>query len=76
MTTFVEELVGNQKVVQTFSYEKRGEERLRKINHELQKCSTRAVFFSSVTNPATRFVNGLVYFDLEYRFLKYERRKS
>ena len=61
MTSLVEEMIGNQKTVQAFGY---GEEALRRfdvINKELQTCSLRAIFFSSITNPSTRFVNGLVY---------------
>ena len=61
MTALVEELVDNQKTVQAFSYEKRAESRFEKINLELQEYSIGAVFFSAVSNPATRFVNGLVY---------------
>lgn len=61
MTSLVEELVGNQKVVQAFSYEARGKERFSKVNEELRVCGIRALFFSSLTNPSTRFVNGLVY---------------
>ncbi|MDO5136443.1 MAG: ABC transporter ATP-binding protein [Eubacteriales bacterium] len=61
MTSLVEELVGNQKVVQAFSYEERAKERFGKVNEELRVCGIRAIFFSSITNPATRFVNGLVY---------------
>ncbi|MBQ8306366.1 MAG: ABC transporter ATP-binding protein [Blautia sp.] len=61
MTSLVEELVGSQKVVQAFSYEERGQERFDKLNRELQSCGVRALFFSSITNPSTRFVNGLVY---------------
>jgi len=61
MTSLVEELVGNQKVVQAFSYEERAKERFDAVNEELRTCGIRALFFSSITNPATRFVNGLVY---------------
>lgn len=61
MTSLVEELVGNQKVVQAFAYEERGEERFDEINKKLQTCGVRALFFSSITNPSTRFINGLVY---------------
>ena len=61
MTALVEELVGNQKVVQAFSYEDRAECRFDRINLELKEHSIGAVFFSAVSNPATRFVNGLVY---------------
>lgn len=61
MTSLVEELVGNQKIVQAFSYEKRARERFETVNEELRVCGIRALFFSSITNPSTRFVNGLVY---------------
>lgn len=61
MTSLVEELVGNQKVVQAFSYEERARERFGKVNEELRVCGIKAIFFSSITNPSTRFVNGLVY---------------
>lgn len=61
MTSLVEELVGNQKVVQAFSYEKEALGRFDSINEELKDCGVRALFFSSITNPCTRFVNGLVY---------------
>ena len=61
MTSLVDEMVGNQKVVQAFGYGKRSLERFDTINEELQTCSIRAIFFSSITNPSTRFVNGLVY---------------
>lgn len=61
MTSLVEELVGNQKIVQAFSYEERGKERFDAVNEQLRVCGIKALFFSSITNPATRFVNGLVY---------------
>lgn len=61
MTSLVEEIVGNQKVVKAFAYEKEAEERFDDINQRLQSCSLKATFFSSITNPSTRFVNGLVY---------------
>ena len=62
MTSIVEELVGNQKIVQAFSYEERANERFGKVNEELRVCGIKAIFFfSSITNPSTRFVNGLVY---------------
>ena len=60
-TAFVEEMVGNQKVVQAFSHEDEALERFDEINGRLKECSLRAIFFSSITNPATRFVNSLVY---------------
>lgn len=61
MTSLVEELVGNQHVVKAFSYEEKAEERFGEINERLRVCGIRAIFFSSITNPCTRFVNGLVY---------------
>lgn len=61
MTSLVEELVGNEHMVRAFGYESRAEERFDKINLDLQKCSVKATFFSSTTNPCTRFVNALVY---------------
>lgn len=61
MTSLVDEMVGNQKVVQAFGYGKRSLERFDTINEELKTCSIHAIFFSSITNPSTRFVNGLVY---------------
>lgn len=61
MTSLVEELVGNEHLVRAFGYESRAEARFEHINLDLQKCGVRAVFFSSLTNPCTRFVNALVY---------------
>jgi ATP-binding cassette subfamily B protein len=60
-TALIEEMVGNQKVVQAFGHEDEALERFDEINGRLQKYSLRAIFFSSITNPATRFVNSLVY---------------
>lgn len=61
MTSLVEEMVGNQRIVKAFSHEEEAKEKFSDINEDLRKCSLRAIFFSSITNPATRFVNGLVY---------------
>lgn len=61
MTSLVEELVGNEHLVRAFGYESRAEARFERVNLDLQKCGVRAVFFSSLTNPCTRFVNSLVY---------------
>ncbi len=61
MTALVDEMVGNQKIVQAFGYEDDAMRRFDKINDELSGYSLRAIFFSSITNPATRFVNSLVY---------------
>ena len=60
-TAFIEEMVGNQKVVQAFSHEDEALEKFDEINERLQQYSLRAIFFSSITNPSTRFVNSLVY---------------
>lgn len=60
-TALVEEILGSQKVVQAFGYEKDAQERFDQINERLRACSLRGIFFSSITNPATRFVNSLVY---------------
>lgn len=61
MTSLVEEMVGNQKIVKAFSYEEKAAQRFDEINTRLRECSLKAIFFSSITNPSTRFVNGLVY---------------
>ena len=61
LTGMVEEMVGNEKVVQAFSYEDDAIERFDKINDELADVSLKATFFSSLTNPSTRFINNLVY---------------
>ena len=60
-TGFVEEMVGEQKVVQAFSREERALEDFDEINERLRSSSLKAVFFSSITNPTTRFINSLVY---------------
>lgn len=61
LTSLVDEMLGNQKVVQAFGHEDEAQEQFEEINERLRQCSLRAVFFSSVTNPSTRFINGLVY---------------
>lgn len=60
-TSLIEEMIGNQKVVQAFHYEDHAIEQFDEINERLADYSLKAVFFSSLTNPATRFVNSLVY---------------
>ena len=60
-TTLINEMIGNQKVVQAFNREDETLEKFDEINGRLEKCSLRAIFFSSLTNPCTRFVNSLVY---------------
>lgn len=61
MVSFAEEMAGNQKLVKSFVYDKRAEERFRAINTEYGNIGVKATFFSSMTNPTTRFVNGLIY---------------
>ena len=60
-TSLIEETIGNQKIVKTFSREEAVKSQFGEINGRLQDCSLKAIFFSSITNPATRFVNSLVY---------------
>lgn len=60
-TALIDEMIGNQKVVQAFGYEDRAMERFDEINGRLSGYSLKAIFFSSITNPSTRFVNSLVY---------------
>lgn len=60
-TAFVEEMIGNQKVVRAFAHEQANEERFDEINKRLSESSLQAIFYSSITNPATRFINSLVY---------------
>lgn len=60
-TALIDEIVGNEKVVQAFNHEDEALWQFDEINDRLQKCSLRATFFSSLTNPSTRFVNSLVY---------------
>ena len=60
-TTLIDEAVGNQKLVQAFGQQQSMLDKFDEINERLQKCSLQAVFFSSLTNPCTRFVNSLVY---------------
>lgn len=61
LTSLIDEMIGNQKVVQAFGYEDDALNRFDKINETLGEFSLKATFFSSITNPATRFVNGVVY---------------
>ena len=60
-TALIDEMIGNQKVVQAFSYEEKALSRFDEVNERLGKYSLKAIFFSSLTNPCTRFVNSLVY---------------
>ncbi len=60
-TALIDEMIGNQKVVQAFGREEQVQEQFDEINKKLEHFSLRATFFSSITNPSTRFVNGLVY---------------
>ena len=61
MVSLAEEMAGNQKIVNSFVYGERAEERFRRINEDYRKTGIKATFFSSMTNPTTRFVNGLIY---------------
>ncbi len=61
ITSLINEILDNEKVVQAFSYEEEASRRFAVINDKLADCSLKATFFSSITNPATRFVNGIVY---------------
>ena len=60
-TSLIEEMIDNQKIVNTFSRGEAVKSKFGEINGRLQKCSLKSIFFSSITNPATRFVNSLVY---------------
>ena len=61
MTALINETVGNLKLVKAFGYEAKSREKFEEINARLQDCGVKALFFSSITNPCTRFVNGVVY---------------
>ncbi|MBO4643653.1 MAG: ABC transporter ATP-binding protein [Alphaproteobacteria bacterium] len=61
MTALIEETIGNMKLVKAFGYEGEASTRFEEINGRLKKCGVKALFFSSMTNPCTRFVNGVVY---------------
>lgn len=60
-TSLIDEMIGNEKVVKAFGQEEKVIERFDEINDRLEKASVKAIFFSSLTNPCTRFVNSLVY---------------
>ena len=60
-TALIDEMIGNQKVVKAFGYEEKASERFAEINKDLQKYSQQAVFYGSLTNPSTRFVNNVIY---------------
>ncbi len=60
-TAFIDEMIGSQKVIQAFMHEKESLEKFDEINGRLASCSLRAIFYSSITNPATRFINSVVY---------------
>ena len=60
-TAFIDEMIGNQKIVQAFSKEAAALEVFDEMNERLEKCSLKAIFFSSLTNPCTRFINSVVY---------------
>lgn len=60
-TALIEEIIGNQKVVRAYGYEERASRRFAELNEDLRQCSAQAVFYSSLTNPSTRFVNSVIY---------------
>ena len=60
-TALIEEIIGNQKVVRAYGYEERASQRFAKVNEELREYSAQAIFYSSLTNPCTRFVNNVIY---------------
>ena len=60
-TALIDEMIGNQKVVKAFGYGGKSSERFAQINGELEKCSRMSVFYSSLTNPSTRFINNIIY---------------
>ena len=60
-TALIEEMIGNQKIVQAFGYEDKSSARFAEINQGLKECSQKAIFYSSLTNPSTRFVNTVIY---------------
>ena len=65
-TALIDEMIGGQKVVKAFGYEERASRRFAEINGELVKCSRQAVFYSSLTNPSTRFVNSVIYAEVAF----------
>ena len=60
-TAFIDEMIGNLKIVKAYAHEDENEEEFALLNEDLRKCSLRAIFYSSTTNPVTRFINSLVY---------------
>ena len=60
-TALINEMIGNEKIVKAFAYEKKASERFDAINKDLQKYSQKAIFYSSLTNPSTRAVNNVIY---------------
>ncbi len=61
LTSLIDEMIGNQKIVQAFAYEDEAQQRFEGLNKKLEGCSLKAIFFSSLVNPSTRFVNSIVY---------------
>ena len=60
-TSVINEMLGNEKLVKAFNYEERATKRFDEVNKRLERASLRAIYFSSLTNPSTRFINNLVY---------------
>ena len=61
LSGYIDEMIGNQKVVKAFSFEVRAQEEFEEINQRLYACGVKAQFYSALTNPCTRFVNAVVY---------------
>ena len=61
LTSYIEEMVGNEKIIQSFGYGQRASQTFQKTNEDLQDYSQKAIFYSSLTNPSTRFMNSLMY---------------
>lgn len=61
LSGYIEEMLGNQKIVKTFCYEEKAQKHFEEVNDRLYKCGVMAQFYSALTNPCTRFVNGIVY---------------
>lgn len=61
LSGYIEEMIGNQKIVKTFNYEKKSQNQFQEINARMYSCGVMAQFYSSLTNPCARFVNGIVY---------------
>ena len=61
LSGYIEEMIGNQKIINAFNHEQASINKFKEINSRLYNCGVKAQFYSSLSNPSTRFVNGLVY---------------